>query len=123
MSRVLWVAVGAAGGIYAYRRGQRALEEAKARGFVGNVQVAAGTAASVAQGVSKVAALAAGQPATPVVVDYESAAALPESVQVTPVRRTALSRRQKRVPATAMRLEALNPEGVVDVRGVHSEAV
>ncbi len=123
MSRVLWVAVGAAGGIYAYRRGQRALEEAKARGFVGNVQVAAGTAASVAQGVSKVAALAAGQPAAPVVVDYESAAALPEDVQVTPVRRTALSRRQKRVPATALRLEALNPDGVVDVRGVHSEAV
>ena len=65
MSRVMWVAVGAVGGIYAYRRGQRALDEAKARGFVGNVQVAAGTAASVAQGVSKVAALAAGQPATP----------------------------------------------------------
>ena len=77
MSRVIWVAVGAAGGIYAYRRGQRALDEAKARGFVGNVQVAAGTAASVAQSVSKVAALAAGQPATPVVVYYASAAELP----------------------------------------------
>ena len=123
MSRVIWVAVGSAGGIYAYRRGQRALDEAKARGFVGNVQVAAGTAASVAQGVSKVAALAAGQPATPVVVDYASAAELPAGVQVTPVRRTALSRRQKRVPATALRLEALNPDGVVDVREMHSRAV
>ena len=100
MSRVIWVAVGAAGGIYAYRRGQRALDEAKARGFVGNVQVAAGTAASVAQSVSKVAALAAGQPATPVVVDYASAAELPADVQVTPV-----------------------PDGVVDVREMHSRAV
>ncbi len=118
----MWVAVGAVGGIYAYRRGQRALDEAKARGFVGNVQVAAGTAASVAQGVSKVAALAAGQPATPVAVDYESAAELPASVQVTPVRRTALNRRQTRVPATALRLEALNPDDVVDVREMHSRA-
>lgn len=123
MSRMLWVAVGAAGGIYAYRRGQRALDEAKARGFVGNVQVAAGTAANVASGVSKVAALAAGQPATPVIVDYDSFAALPEDVQVTPVRRTSLARRQKRVPATAMRLSALNPDAVVDIRELHSKAV
>jgi len=120
---MLWVAVGAAGGIYAYRRGQRALDEAKARGFVGNVQVAAGTAANVASGVSKVAALAAGQPAAPVVVDYETAAALPRDVQVTPVRQTSLSRKQKRVPATAMRLAALNPNAVVDIREMHSRAV
>lgn len=121
MSRMVWVAVGAVGGIYAYRRGQRALDEAKARGFVGNVQVAAGTAASVANGVSKVAALAAGQPAQPVVVEYQSIAELPETVQVTHVRRTSLARKQKNAPATALRLAPLNPEAVVDVRELRAK--
>jgi hypothetical protein len=57
MSRTFWVVVGAAGGIYAYRRGQRAVTDAKERGFVGNVQVATDTVASVAQGASKLVSL------------------------------------------------------------------
>lgn len=116
MSRTFWVAVGAVGGIYAYRRGQRAVADARTRGFVGNVQVAAETAASVGQGVGRLAALAGGQPAEPVVVDYRSVAELPERVQVTPVRRTPLRKARVRTPATAMRLDALDPNAVVDVR-------
>ncbi len=121
MSRTFWVAVGAVGGIYAYRRGQRAVTDAKERGFVGNVQVASDTVASVAQGASKLASLAAGQH-RPVVVQYEALSELPEGVQVTPVRRTALnkpgSKQRMRVPTTAMRLDALRSGPVVDVREV-----
>jgi hypothetical protein len=42
--RLFWTAVGAAGGIYLYRRGTRALEEARERGMAGTVQAATGTA-------------------------------------------------------------------------------
>ena len=34
MSRVFWIAVGAAGGIWAYRRGQQVAAEARERGVV-----------------------------------------------------------------------------------------
>lgn len=47
MSRLLWVGVGAAGGIYAYRRGQRAWNTAKDRGVAGNMTVAAATASTL----------------------------------------------------------------------------
>ena len=115
MSRTFWVAVGAVGGIYAYRRGQRAVAEARERGFVGNVAYASETVASVAQGASKIVSLAAGQ-APPVVVDYQSLSPVPADVQITPVHRTALSRRRMRTPSTAMRLDALNSASVIDVR-------
>lgn len=48
MGRMLWVAVGAAGGVLAYRRGQQLLQGARERGLVGSVQVATGTAAGLA---------------------------------------------------------------------------
>ena len=48
MGRLLWVAVGAAGGVLAYRRGQHLVQEARERGLVGSVQAATGTAAGVA---------------------------------------------------------------------------
>ena len=48
MSRLVWVALGAAGGVYAYRRGQRLLEEARERGVVGSVQAATGSATHLA---------------------------------------------------------------------------
>ena len=47
MSRLLWAGLGAAGGIYAYRRGTQAWEEAKERGFAGNASVLAATASSM----------------------------------------------------------------------------
>lgn len=48
MGRMIWVALGAAGGVYAYRRGSRLLEEARQRGLVGSVQAATGSAAGLA---------------------------------------------------------------------------
>ena len=58
MSRIVWVGVGAIGGVIAYRRGQRALNDARERGLVGNVQHAAVTISSVANGANKLIALA-----------------------------------------------------------------
>ena len=49
MARMVWVALGAAGGIYAYRKSSRALAEARERGLVGNVN-AATTSATTAAG-------------------------------------------------------------------------
>lgn len=116
MSRTFWVAVGAIGGIYAYRRGQRAVDNAKERGLVGNVQYAAETAQSVSGGVARLLALATPTPTNAVIVDYDSMAELPRDVQVTPVRRTELGRRHPEMPATAMRFEALDKSTVIDVR-------
>lgn len=48
MGRMLWVAIGAAGGVYAYRRGQRLLDDARERGLVGSVQATAGSASVLA---------------------------------------------------------------------------
>jgi hypothetical protein len=46
MSRLLWVGVGAAGGIYTYRKGQRAWDRAKERGVGGNAAVVAAATTS-----------------------------------------------------------------------------
>lgn len=48
MRRTVWVALGAAGGVFAYRRGQRLLEEARAKGVVGSVQAATLSATGLA---------------------------------------------------------------------------
>ena len=48
MRRTVWIALGATAGVIAYRRGQRLLEEAKARGVVGSVQAATFSATTVA---------------------------------------------------------------------------
>lgn len=45
MSRLLWMGIGAAGGIYVYRKGQRTWERAKVRGVAGNATMLAATAA------------------------------------------------------------------------------
>ena len=125
MSRTFWVTVGAVGGIVVYRKGQRALDDARERGLIGNIQIAASTAASVAQGTSRLVGLAA-QPGgydDPSEAQAEAQAdRMLRSVQVTPVRRTSLNRRNQRVPATAMRFDALNPEAIIDVREVLTSA-
>lgn len=110
MSRVFWLGVGAVGGVVAYRRGQRAIEGAKERGFVGNLSLAADVTSAVAQGVGRVVALG-----TADAYDEEPGRTL-RSVQVTPVVRTPVSRRNPGIPATALRLDALAP--VVDVRDI-----
>ena len=48
MRRTVWIAVGATAGVIAYRRGQKLLEEARARGVVGSMQAATVSASSVA---------------------------------------------------------------------------
>lgn len=58
MGRMVWIAVGAAGGVYAYRRGQRLLEQARERGLVGSMQAATGSAADAAGSASRLAAQA-----------------------------------------------------------------
>ena len=50
MGRLVWVAVGAAGGVLAYRKAQQVLEEARERGVVASLQAASGSAAGIAQG-------------------------------------------------------------------------
>jgi hypothetical protein len=46
MRRIVWVAVGAAGGIVVYRRAQQALADAREKGMVVSVQQAGLSAAS-----------------------------------------------------------------------------
>ena len=53
MSRLLWVGVGAAGGIYLYRRGNRAWDEAKERGLAGNAAVVASSASTMLHHVKR----------------------------------------------------------------------
>ncbi len=49
MRRMFWVAVGVAGGIYAYKRGQQFAEESRERGVVLTVQQVAINAASTVE--------------------------------------------------------------------------
>lgn len=58
MSRVVWIGVGAIGGVVAYRRGQRAVNAARERGLIGNVQHAALAASQVANGAGKLLSFA-----------------------------------------------------------------
>jgi hypothetical protein len=58
MSRVVWLAVGAVGGIVLYRKGQAMLDEAREQGVITSAQragaVAAGTIASATTIAGKV---------------------------------------------------------------------
>lgn len=56
VSRILWVGVGAAGGIYAYRKTTRAIEEVRGRTFRENMHSIARTASSVAASARYLAA-------------------------------------------------------------------
>ncbi|MBI1377148.1 MAG: hypothetical protein GC157_06670 [Frankiales bacterium] len=60
MRRVFWVTVGAVAGYYAARKGAAVVEEARERGVVGNVTLAASTATKVATTASRLT-LAAGE--------------------------------------------------------------
>ncbi len=53
MRRLFWLSVGAAAGYYAARKGTVAVEQARERGLVGNVTLAAGTASRVAATASR----------------------------------------------------------------------
>ncbi len=53
MRRMFWLSVGAAAGYYAARKGSVVVEEARDRGLVGNVTLAAATASKVAAGATR----------------------------------------------------------------------
>ncbi|HSN05735.1 MAG TPA: hypothetical protein VLV82_00175 [Candidatus Angelobacter sp.] len=53
MRRLFWMSVGAAAGYYAARKGSAAVEQARERGLVGNVTLAASTATKVVQTASR----------------------------------------------------------------------
>ena len=55
MRRIVWVAVGAAGGILAYRRAQQALADAKERGVVLSAQQVGTSAANAVSGARSLA--------------------------------------------------------------------
>jgi len=62
MRRTVWIALGATAGVIAYRRGQKLLEEARARGVVGSVQAATLSASSVAASARSLLGTVAGPP-------------------------------------------------------------
>lgn len=64
MRRTVWVALGATAGVIAYRRGQKLLEEARAKGVVGSVQAATISATTVAASARSLLGTVAGQPTT-----------------------------------------------------------
>ncbi|HEY5134928.1 MAG TPA: hypothetical protein VIJ41_04020 [Candidatus Nanopelagicales bacterium] len=53
MRRLFWLSVGAAAGYYVARKGTVALEQARERGLVGNVMLAAGSASRLAASASR----------------------------------------------------------------------
>lgn len=54
MSRIVWIAVGAAGGIVAYKKAVQVIEEARNRTLVGNMNAAANTASTVVSNVREI---------------------------------------------------------------------
>lgn len=74
MGRMIWVAIGAAGGVYAYRRGTRLLDEARQRGLVGSMQAATGSAAGLATTAKTLLQAAGGAPKAPATAPASSAA-------------------------------------------------
>ncbi|MFZ9986936.1 MAG: hypothetical protein ACO3JT_06100 [Candidatus Nanopelagicales bacterium] len=62
MRRTVWVAIGATAGVIAYRRGQKLLEEARAKGVVGSVQAATISASAMAASARGLLGTVAGQP-------------------------------------------------------------
>ena len=64
MRRTMWVALGATAGVIAYRRGQKLLEEARAKGVVGSVQAATISATTVAASARSLLGTVAGQAAS-----------------------------------------------------------
>ena len=93
MGRMIWVAIGAAGGVYAYRRGTRLLDEARQRGLVGSMQAATGSAAGLATTAKSLLQAAGGPPKDPVAAPVSSAATGAAAARV-------LAESRTRTPAT-----------------------
>lgn len=75
MRRVVWIAIGAVGGIYAYRRGQQALLDARERGVILSAQQVGLSAVAAMSGARALAASAAAAVSAPPPDEPGSAAA------------------------------------------------
>lgn len=127
MSRVVWIGVGAIGGVVAYRRGQRAVNAARERGLIGNVQHAALTASQVANGAGKLLSFAGqvGQGnsgAANFALEQDAArwrelqnSRLSISASIEPEPANAKTSKNRRRP-TAVRLAAIDSPKTVDIR-------
>lgn len=118
MGRMVWMTVGAVGGVLAYRKGQRMAVDARERGFVGNVQAVAGATVKVVNGTAKVVTLVGGQPAIkPLTLAELTQDADQARYDVPTVRRTSNRARKKPAPVTAIRFKGYaKAPRVVDVR-------
>jgi hypothetical protein len=101
MSRLVWVGVGAVGGIYAYRKGERVLDAVREQGVVGTVQLVAATT------VNSVVALRSRS-------DVQAAPMLAEAGHAPGLRlgRFRITRTDDSIPA---RLPAIMDTGVIDI--------
>ena len=77
MRRIVWVAVGAAGGIYAYRRGAQLLADARERGVVLSAQQAGLSAVSALAAAKSIATAATAGVGTQAAPGTGSAARIP----------------------------------------------
>ena len=66
MRRLFWLSVGAAAGYYAARKGSEAVEQARERGLVGNVSLAATTASKVVASATRATSAVASRSRPPV---------------------------------------------------------
>lgn len=124
MGRMVWMTVGAVGGVIAYRRGQRMAVDARERGFVGNMQAVAGATVSVANGAAKIATLVGQPPVKPLTLAEISQDGEQARYEVPAIRRSVNRARKKPAPVTAIRFKAHSKDQhVVDVRAQRVAAV
>ncbi|MCB0914931.1 MAG: hypothetical protein H6525_06295 [Actinobacteria bacterium] len=76
MARMVWVAIGAAGGIYAYKKVSKVVEDARGRTLVGNVNAATASANSFVERTKHFVA-AVGAPTSPPEADGGAAEPVP----------------------------------------------
>lgn len=122
---MVWMTVGAVGGVIAYRKGQRMAVNARERGFVGNMQAVAGATVSVANGAAKIATLVGQPPVKPLTLAELSQDGRSASIAVPAIRRSSVgTSRKKSAPVTAIRFKA-HPQAdrTIDVREQRVAAV
>ena len=124
MGRMVWMTVGAVGGVVAYRKGQRMAVDARERGFVGNMQAFAGASVRVANGTAKLATLVGQPPVKPLTLAELTQDGSQAAYQVPAIRRSSMKSRKKPAPVTAIRFKAHSQaDRVVDVREQRVAAV
>lgn len=124
MGRMVWMTVGAVGGVIAYRKGTRMAVEARERGFVGNLQAVAGATVSVANGAAKLATLVGHPPVKPLTLAELTQDGVNATYEVPAIRRSSARFRKKPAPVTAIRFQGHSKAPrVVDVREQRVAAV